>query len=167
MTTRHGLDAYLSADQTGGAVQGQARQVINQWRFVPARVAVGTGAGLCAVIAAIFAAMTTIDSHRVWAVLATLGYLAAFATCCRATGSAVTALRVAGIGAALLPAAALIGAGIRQAGGLCRRTLGQGPAEHRLALPHLDHRAGRRQPLPARHGRLRVTAPAARRFPAG
>lgn len=89
-------------------------EAINRWRAVPARAVVGAGAGLSAVIAAIFAAVTTIDSHRVWGVLAALGYLAAFATCCRATGSAVTALRVAGIGGALLPAAALIRAGIRQ-----------------------------------------------------
>ncbi len=95
-------------------MRAQPSAVIDRYRVLPARVAVGIGAGLSAVIAAVFAAVTTLDSHRVWGTLAALGYLAALATCCRATGSAVTALRVAGIGSALLPAAALIGAGIRQ-----------------------------------------------------
>jgi glycosyl transferase family 87 len=101
-------------DEGGGTVRELRSEVINRWRDVPARMAVGAGAGLSAAVAAVFAAITTHGSHRVWGVLAAFGYLAAAATCCRAGYSAIMALRVAGIGAALLPAAALIGARVRQ-----------------------------------------------------
>lgn len=81
---------------------------------IPARGAVGAGTGLCAVFAVVFAEMTTTDSHRVWGVVAALGYVAAFVTACRATDSAAAALRVAGIGAALVPTGVLVVAQIRQ-----------------------------------------------------
>jgi len=79
-----------------------------------ARVAVRVGTGLCAGGAAVFAATTQTDSHRVWAVLAALGYFAAFTTARRVTDSGWSALRVAGIWATLVPTGLLVLFQIRQ-----------------------------------------------------
>lgn len=81
---------------------------------IPTRAALAAVTGLSAVGTGLFAAVTTTDSHRIWAVLATAGYLAASATAAWPARSTAAVLRVAGIGAALLPTLVLVVARIRQ-----------------------------------------------------
>ncbi len=87
--------------------------MVERLRAVPAHLAVAVGCGLAAVAAVAFAVVTGLDSHRIWGVLAALGYLTGAGTAWR-TGRAGVGLRVAAVGAALVPATALVVAGIRQ-----------------------------------------------------
>lgn len=90
------------------------RGLLERCGALPARVTAAAVTGGSAIGTALFAAVTSTESHRIWALLATAGYLAAFVIAAWPNRSPRTVLRVAAIGAALLPTLIMVHARIRQ-----------------------------------------------------
>lgn len=87
--------------------------MINRIRAYPPATLLALGCALSALATAVFAVLTDLTSHRMWAVVAAAGYLVA-ALMTWWSGRAAVGIRAAAVGAALVPAAVLIGIGVRQ-----------------------------------------------------